>query len=207
MERGDAAREDGAREHGARGGRGGWRGIARGAPILLLASLLGCGGLAAPSGSDERGLLPARWTDAEGRSQEVPFSFEARNTTSGELFTTLGKGGEHFRGPYVLLQDSTKGHLVTEIYDGWSSPEWEDWEQEPDGDWIATAKSYGEFAHFYTGKVVASLTGSEGHVMRCRLSLPRPDLGLLGGGEGSCQTSDRSRIDLEFSEPDSPELR
>ena len=67
--------------------------------------------------------------------------------------------------------------------------------------WVAEAKSYGDFAHFYTGKVVATLKGSEGHAMRCRLSLPRPAEGLLGGGEGTCQTTDGSRIDLEFSDP------
>jgi hypothetical protein len=145
-------------------------------------------------------MLPARWTDAEGHSQEVPFSFEAETATQGEMITTLGRGGEHFRGPYVRLEASARGQLVTEIYDGFASPEWEDWKREPDGDWTAAAKSFGDFAEFYTGKVVATLKGSEGHSMRCRLSLSDPVGGLLRGGSGTCQVSDGGRVDLEFAE-------
>lgn len=142
-------------------------------------------------------MLPARWTDAQGQSREVPFSFEARGP-GGEMFTTLGRGGEHFRGPFVHVRASTQGEVITEVYDGWSSPEWEAWQHEPDGDWVATATSFGEFAHFYTGRVVATLQGSEGHAMRCRLTLTNPHADLLESGHGTCQISDGGRLDLEF---------
>jgi len=143
-------------------------------------------------------MLPARWTPPGGRSQEVPFSFEAENSKTGMMFTTLGKGGEHFRGFYVRVEQSTKGYLVTEVYNGWSSPEWEVWQHDPDGNWTATAKSFGDFAHFYTGKVVATLNGSEKHSMRCRFTLANPQASLLRGGKGECQVSDGGRVDLDF---------
>jgi len=72
------------------------------------------------------------------------------------------------------------------------------WEHGPDGGWIATGTSYGDFAHFYTGRVVATLTGSEQHSMRCQFTLKAPETGLLAGGAGECQISDRGRVQLQF---------
>ena len=161
-------------------------------------ALLACTGNPAPPRPTSTGMLPARWMPAEGPSQEVPFSFEGEGTSEGLLFTTLGKGGEHFRGRYVLLEQSTQGHLVTEVYDGWSTPEWNVWKKEPDGHWTATATTFGDFANFYTGKVVAYLPGNEGHAMRCRFTLTRPQGGFLAGGTGECQTSDGSTVALQF---------
>jgi uncharacterized protein len=164
-----------------------------------------CGGSGEPqamvSGSDGRattGMLPASWTPPDGPGQEVPFSFEAESATAGTMSTTLGPGGEHFHGTYVRLEKSTQGHLVTAVFNGWSSPEWEVWEHDSDGHWTATDVSYGEFARFYTGKVLATLRGSEGSAMRCQMILKAPQKGLLGGGSGSCQISDGGRIALDF---------
>ncbi len=150
----------------------------------------------------QRGMMEARWTAKDGGSEMVPFSFEALGETHGGLFTTLGKGGEHYSGPYVLVEASTEGKLVTEVYDGMSSPEWTAWEGGPDGTWHEVGISFGAFAHFYTGKVVASLQGNRGDRMRCQLQLERPSDGLLGGGTGRCQTTAGDRIDLSFSDVD-----
>lgn len=148
--------------------------------------------------SHETGMLPAYWTSPNGRRQAVPFSFDTINAETGKMFTTLEKGGEHFRGIYVRVEASTEGHLVTEVYNGWSSPEWEIWQHDPDGNWSATATSFGDFAHFYTGKVVATLEGSEENSMRCRFTLANPHTGLLRDGKGVCQISDGGRIELDF---------
>lgn len=172
-----------------------WR-PALAAVSLALLAWTACSGT--PSSPTSTGMLAARWIPLEGPSQEVPFSFEGEGTSTGFLFTTLGKGGEHFRGSYVLLQESTQGHLVTAIYDGWSTPEWNLWEKEPDGHWTAKATTYGEFADFYTGKVVAYLPGSRGDAMRCRITLNQPEGGFLTGGSGACQTTSGSRVDLDF---------
>jgi hypothetical protein len=164
-----------------------------------LVGLFSCGG-SAPSAEKIRdsGMLPARWSAPDGRSEEVPFSFEVENAETGLLSTTLGKGGERFRGPYVRVERSTQGELVTEVYNGWSSPEWEVWHHDADGHWTATAKSFGDFADFFTGKVVATLSGSENHAMRCQFTLTNPPGGWLHGGTGECQVSDGARVDLDF---------
>lgn len=144
------------------------------------------------------GMLPARWTRKDGHAEEVPFSFESQSESAGTMSTTLGRGGEHFRGDYVRVEKSTKGHLVTAVYDGWSSPEWEVWDHDAEGHWKAAGVSFGEFARFYTGKVLATLRGSEGNSMRCQLTLRQPQSGLLGGGSGACQVSDGGSLLLEF---------
>jgi hypothetical protein len=149
-------------------------------------------------GQAKTGMLPAQWTPASGTSRPVPFSFEAESPSHGTMSTTLGAAGEQFHGPYVRVEKSSRGHLVTAVYDGWSSPEWQMWTAEPDGGWTETGVSVGEFAAFYTGKVVATLSGGRGHSMRCQLSLNDPEGGLLGGGSGRCQVSDGGSLSLEF---------
>ena len=147
----------------------------------------------------ERGMMEARWTAKDGHSEMVPFSFEELGETHGGLFTTLGKGGEHYSGPYVLVRAATDGKLVTEVYDGMTSPEWTAWQDGPDGTWQEVGVSFGAFSDFYTGKAVASLDGNRGDRMRCQLQLERPSEGLAGGGTGQCQTTAGDRIELAFS--------
>jgi hypothetical protein len=166
--------------------------------LALLLALVACAAEEGPSPTHESAMLPARWTAPDGHSEEVPFSFEAQSANGGLLITTLGRGGEHFRGSYTLVQKSTQGHLVTEVYNGWSAPEWDVWKNDGDGHWTAEATSYGDFAHFYTGKVVAYMPGSKGHAMRCRFTLSEPSRGFLAGGSGECQTSDKSTVELRF---------
>ncbi len=148
--------------------------------------------------SAKTGMLPARWTPPKGPAQDVPFGFEAQTSSTGTMDTTLGKGGPHFHGSYVRVEKSTKGELVTAIYNGWSSPEWEVWKHDPDGQWTATGVSIGDFAHFYTGKVVATLSSGNGSSMRCQFTLTEPQRGLLAGGSGACQISDGGRLALTF---------
>ncbi|MDX1385626.1 MAG: hypothetical protein R3190_18380, partial [Thermoanaerobaculia bacterium] len=83
-------------------------------------------------------------------------------------------------------------------YDGWSSPEWETWTHDSEGHWTPTGVSFGEFARFYTGKVVATLSSRDGISMRCQITLREPQSGLLGGGSGACQISDGGKLSLEF---------
>ncbi len=146
------------------------------------------------------GMLPARWKPPEGAVQEVPFSFESlgRDTVRGRMHTTLGSGGERFEGDYLRIQQSTKGDLVTAMSVGWSGPEWQLWKHDADGDWTQEGVSVGEFAHFYTGKVLATLRGDRGHAMRCQLTLKDPEGGLLDGGTGRCQVTDGGSLTLDF---------
>lgn len=166
---------------------------------LALLALVSCGGALPLQRTHERGMLPAHWTAADGKSEPVPFSFEAESSSHGRMVTTLGRGGEHFQGAYMRVEPATKGHIIfTKIYEGWAGPEWAVWQHDADGGWTETASSSAGFAHHYTGKVVASLSGSEHHAMRCHFTLKDPFAGLLHGGEGKCQISDGGQIELEF---------
>ncbi|MEE9606094.1 MAG: hypothetical protein V3U03_00035 [Myxococcota bacterium] len=171
-----------------------WRAHAR---RLVLAAAWG-GLLAGCAGSPNRAMVEARWTAPDGRTENVPFSYESKSVRYGWMFTTLGRGGEHYEGTYVRAVKAATGQLVAEIYQGWSQPEWETWERAPDGLWEATGKSLDQFADFYTGKVVAFLSGRTSGSMRCVLQLNEPLVGLLRGGSGTCQVSDGGRIDLDF---------
>jgi hypothetical protein len=81
---------------------------------------------------------------------------------------------------------------------GWSGPEWQLWKHDPDGGWTEEGVSVGEFARFYTGKLVATLQGNRGHTMRCQITLKEPEAGLLAGGSGRCQMTDGGGVKLEF---------
>jgi hypothetical protein len=160
-----------------------------------------CGvALAGCQSAPQRGMMEARWIAPDGHSEIVPFSFESVTSEHGGLITTLGRGGEHYAGPYVLVESSTQGKLVTEVWNGVSSPEWTVWQHDPDGTWHAEGISFGAFAHFYTGKAVASMQGNRGHKMRCQLHLDQPARGPLAGGTGKCQTTAGDRVELSFSE-------
>jgi hypothetical protein len=165
------------------------------APIVLgwLVAVAGC------QTTQQHGMMEARWAPLDGPSEMVPFSFDTISGQRGELYTTLGRGGEHYVGPYVLVEQSTQGKLVTEVWNGMSSPEWAVWEHDSEGHWHATGVSYGAFAHFYTGKAVALLKGNRGDMMRCQLHLDEPQRGPLAGGTGRCQTTVGDRVDLSFS--------
>jgi hypothetical protein len=154
-------------------------------------------------GGRPTGLLPARWTPpqaGDAASQEVPFSFESFGGDEGQgrMETTLGDGGEHFAGDYLRIQQSTKGDLVTAMSVGWSGPEWQLWKPNGEGGWIQEGVSVGEFADFYTGKVVAKLRGDRGNAMRCHFTLKDPGAGLLEGGTGRCQVTDGGKLELAF---------
>jgi len=82
------------------------------------------------------------------------------------------------------------------IWDGWRVG-WYDWPYlgRP---WPSTFGAT-EFITHYTGKVVANLKTSDGKRMRCRFELAHPAGGLSGGGEGECQLSDNSVMNVELT--------
>lgn len=163
----------------------------------LVAAALAC---ASPP-KRESGLLEAKWTSKDGTVLTIPFSYETDvpDHSRGEMFTTLGPSGPTLRGPYVRVEPSAQGGMVAEVYDGFGAPEWELWDHDPGGGWTEAGVAYGDFATFYTGKVVASLRAVDGGLaMRCQLDLNEPERGLLEGGRGTCQVSDGGDVELSF---------
>jgi hypothetical protein len=165
-------------------------------PPIGLATVLGCAGTA-PLQSE---MIRAVYAPPEGSTVSIPFTYESTEVdrSRGEMVTTLGAGGAHLRGPYTRVNESTHDQLVTEIWNGFGLPEWNTWSSDGSGDWMETSAGFGEFAEFYTDKVVAYLQSDEGLKMRCQLKLNDPPQGMLQGGDGRCQLSNGGRVDLAW---------
>ena len=174
-----------------------------GVSLLSVIGLLGCM-------TPQTGVISAHWTPPGKSSEPIVISWESENQSQGRMFVQLGKGGERFRGTYVRVSAGTKVEAVQPIISGWG-PVWGDYDWGggmdpwgwgpgggmPMGGYMGEA-SFPIFVREYSGKVVATLFGNEGHSMRCRFTLARPQEGLMGGGVGACQSSTGSQISARF---------
>lgn len=174
-----------------------------GVSLLSVIGLLGCM-------TPQTGVISAHWTPPGKSSEPIVISWESKNQSQGQMFVQLGKGGERFRGTYVRVSAGTKVEAVQTIISGWG-PVWggydggggmDPWGWGPGGGMpmggYMGETSFPIFVREYSGKVVATLFGNEGHSMRCRFTLARPQEGLLGGGVGACQSSTGSQISARF---------
>ena len=158
----------------------------------------------------QTGIIAAHWTPPGKSSEPIVISWESVNSSQGHMFVQLGKGGERFRGTYVRVSAGTKVEAVQTIVSGWGpvwggydwGPGMDPWGWGPDGGMgmgnYMGVSSYPVFIQKYTGKVIATLFGNEGHSMRCRFTLANPQMGLMGGGVGACQSSKGSKISAKF---------
>jgi hypothetical protein len=171
---------------------------------ILVVSLLSMV-LVACATAPRTGIVAARWTPKGGSTVPVTMSWESVASTHGEMYTTLGPGGEHFRGSYVEVTHQTDAARLTPIVGAWG-PVWSGYGFGADP-WywgapgvapVVGAAYYTGFQTVYDGKVVATLFGNHSHSMRCRFTLDIPNQGLVGGGVGQCQVSDGSSIDAQF---------
>lgn len=148
------------------------------------------------AGCAHKGKLQGALVSPNQPSENVVFHFKSDRggAAGGKLWTTL-PDGESFSGKYVQITSTTEQPAVAPFWGGWS-PYWTDWG--PFGDrWLA-GEDYTTFRTNYSNKAVATLFGTQGDTMRCRLNLKEPTAGLSGGGTGECQTSKRERIDIQF---------
>jgi hypothetical protein len=154
---------------------------------------------AACASAPQTGIMAGRWTPKGGvDAQSVPFSWNSHHENHGVIHTTLGKGGEHFNGQFVLVESSTSGPVVETIYSDWYAPAWAELDWDTEGNLPGEGVELVGFVHHYTGKVLATLFGNDGRSMRCQLTLNDPRRGMVGGGIGECQVSDGSAIDVQF---------
>lgn len=172
---------------------------------VLIAVIVLLGGCA----TTQTGVIAARWTPPGKPSEPVVIGWESESRNTGRLFCTLGRGGERFTGNYIRIVAGTKVETVAPVLNTWG-PIWSgyNWGGANDSWWWGPAGApmgeymassyYPIFVQEYTGKVVGSLIGDKGQTMRCRFSLRRPQLGLMGGGTGECQTSKGSQIEANF---------
>lgn len=176
------------------------------ASAVWLAVCIFVGGCTTP----QTGVIAGRWTPPGKAPEPVPIAWESDSSTQGRMFITLGKGGERFQGTYVRVTSGTKLETVQPILTDWG-PLWDgyNWGSEVDPWWwgpeggmpvggYTNVDYYPVFVRQYSGKVVATLFGNEGHSMRCRFTLVRPQEGLMGGGVGACESSKGAKISARF---------
>ncbi len=140
--------------------------------------------------------MAGRWTPQSEPTEPVTFSWESAGSSHGAMHTTLGPGGERFRGSFVRVTSEAKSELVTSVYSAWGSGVWNTVEWGPG--WGGEEVTYAGFVKQYSGQVVATLFGDKGDSMRCRFTVSEPLQGLVAGGVGQCQVSNGGKIDVEF---------
>lgn len=167
--------------------------IMKASPLLLALLMLAC------AHGFRSGIMTGHWTPKGGEAERVPLSWESHESGHGKIHATLGRGGEHFSGEYVLVHEGASAVMVHSMYRDWNAPAWGtlDWGDEGNYGASEVVDIHG-FAHRYSGRVVATLFGDRDHSMRCKFTLVDPDAGMVGGGVGSCQVSDGGQLDVQF---------
>ena len=98
--------------------------------------------------------------------------------------------GSAFSGPFLQVTSSSRTESFEPMWQGWRRG-WNDW-----GYWGSYPES--AFTTYYSGKVIANLTGSDGKSLRCRFHLNSPSAGMSGGGQGECQFNSGRTIEATF---------
>ena len=156
----------------------------------------------------QTGILPGKWVRKDEPTIPITMGWESKTHSHdmGDLIVTL-PSGERYLGSFVRISDGVKVKSTMSVYNAWSMAnvwpvgagigyygvpgEWGGW----GGD------VYPDFATFeraYTGKVVAGLSSSEGHAIRCKFRVRDPQVGFISGGTGACQVSLGGHILLHF---------
>ena len=91
--------------------------------------------------------------------------------------------GESFSGRFVQVTSTSTSDSIGPMWSSWSSPMWNDWGPFSET-WIGGPVDVTTFRTNYSGKVVATLFGDRGTVMRCRFRLVNPPGGMQDGGTG-----------------------
>ena len=113
----------------------------------------------------------------------------------GTLSVTLPTG-ERFSGRFVQITSTTAVESVGPTWASWG-PVWSEWG--PFGEsWVSGPNDVITFRRNYTGKVVATLFGDRGNMIRCWFKLANPPGGMRDGGAGECQLSTGGTINASF---------
>jgi hypothetical protein len=101
-----------------------------------------------------------------------------------------------YQGRFFQITSQTQRNTLAPLWIGWDDG-WGDWP------YWGGPNAYGydgtQFITHYSGKVVATLTDTEGDRMRCRFVLSSPASGMVGGGQGECQIAGGRKINAMFA--------
>lgn len=160
-----------------------------------------CLGLTVCASSRPMGIMAANWVPPAKSAfpeQKVMIAWEAESAITGSMTFTLGKGGQRFVGPFLLIEKSV-GHVETlPFYDAWDSASYGAWEVGGINPWFQPGWGISVWVDHYDGRIVSSLQGNRGGSARCHFTLSNTSAGLPGGGSGECQVSDGGLLDASF---------
>ena len=134
----------------------------------------------------------------KGKHPTSPVKFIWKSSDNGQhgtMTATLPK--DVYQGPFFQITEQTNSEILTPLWTGWNEG-WNDWPYPYGGGAYITDYSSYQYITRYTGKVVANLSDTSGHRMRCRFFLTVPSMGMSGGGQGECQLSGGRSINAVF---------
>jgi hypothetical protein len=160
-----------------------------------------CLGLAACASSRPMGIMTADWVPGEKSkfsAQKVMIAWESESAITGSMTFTLGKGGQRYVGPFLLIEKSV-GHVETQpFYDAWDSASYGAWDVGGVNPWFEPGWGISVWVDHYDGRIISTLQGDRGGSARCHFTLSHTSAGLPGGGSGECQVSDGGVLDATF---------
>jgi hypothetical protein len=159
--------------------------------LALLSAVAAVSCTTSPRGQDS---FSAEWSTSSGRQREVRFSWQSRGTGVGKLQTKLGP--ERFEGYYARIHEQG-APIITSVYKDWGDQAFANHAWGPGWDGFEPV-DYATFVRAYSGRVLASLSGSAGSALRCNLETTRPERGVLAGARGRCQVSDGGFVKIDF---------
>lgn len=131
------------------------------------------------------------------KHEDVLFTWESLDESyAGRIAATL-PDGERFKGRFHEIVTTIPIARYDDFYGWWYAGPWVGPSWRWGGVW-PYYDSVEEFVSHYTGTVVARLTGSRGHQMRCHFELDDRYGGMKAGGKGECQLSTGERITAKF---------
>ena len=156
----------------------------------------------------QTGILPGKWMRRDHPVVPITMGWESHSASHemGDMMVTF-PSGERYHGAFVRITDGVKVDHRMAVYNAWTM----------EGVW-STGVGYGyygvpggwgswgggiypdfiSFERNYTGKIVAGLSSSEGHAIRCKFRVNDPQVGFISGGSGACQVSLGGHILVHF---------
>ncbi|WP_159983193.1 hypothetical protein [Novosphingobium sp. 18050] len=150
--------------------------------ILLATFVAGCT-------STGTGIGEAR---SAGTGPSATFTWQAQGARTGTM-TAQFSDGTAYTGPFFQVTSESRSDDFGPLWSGWGRSRRGGW----GGGWGYWGPSQSFITH-YSGKVLANLQGTDGH-LRCRFTLIRPSSGMAGGGLGECQLPTKAKIDATFA--------
>ncbi len=143
--------------------------------------MVGCKSMGSGTGASNTGDVHAQ------------FTWQQSEATSGALTAIVSYPSgsqETYSGKFYQVTRNSTAESLSPLWYPWH-PGWGGW-----GHWRAAPDE--AFVTYYTGHVLANLSGPGGKGMRCQFQLLRADEGMRGGGEGECQLSSGQNIRADF---------